>query len=61
MYLFPLQHLECFIGFKNHRWCELAPRTYKDGACSSHKNQRRYLVVGTSYKRHANRESYIPK
>ncbi len=48
MYPFSLQHLECFIGFKNHRWCELAPRTYKD--------QRRYLVVGTSYKKHTNRD-----
>ena len=25
MYPFSLQHLECFIGFKNHRWCELVP------------------------------------
>ena len=60
MYLFSLQHLECFIGFKKPCWCKLAPRIY-DGACTPHKNQRGYLVVGTSYKRHANRESYIPK
>ena len=60
MYPFSLQHLECFIGFKKPCWCKPASRIY-DGACSSHKNQRRYLVVGTSYKRHTNRESYIPK